>query len=340
MTGLTFDNQQLQTLRELLGQASRVVIVSHRNADGDAMGSTLGMMHLLRSMGKDVVAMLPNGCPDTFAWMPAGNQILSGDKQLKECQAAIASADLLLGVDFNRLYRIVMLADDFAAAKCPKVLIDHHENPELEAFDVVFSEPDMSSASELCYWVSQALYGDEAISSTVATCFYTGIRTDTGGMSFSCNQPSLYQAVSNLVAKDIDPTTLNHYIFDNFSTERLRFYAFAISERLRIFEDRHFAYFYLSHDDLQQHHLDTSELEGLVNYALKLSYVEVGVLIREENSRIKISFRSKYEVNVEQIAREYFGGGGHYHAAGADCHDMPLSEVIDKVESIFLSDKQ
>lgn len=332
---LSFDNQQLIAFRDWVGDASRIVVVAHRNADGDAMGSALGMMHVLRALGKDVVVVLPNGCPHTFAWMPGGNEILSGEKAYDACCAAFVAADLIVATDFNQCYRVAMLEKPLRDARCRKVLIDHHEGPDRDAFDIVFSEPPMSSASELCYWVVSAVWGSDAVTHDAAECFYTGIRTDTGGMNFSCSHPSLYEAVADLVAKDIDPDRLNHLIFDNFSLQRLQFYAFAISNRLRVFPEHKLAYFYISIADQKRFGVSSAEMEGLVNYTLKMNDIEIGLLIREEYTRIKISFRAKFDYNVERIAREHFGGGGHIKAAGADCTGMKLEEVIDKIEDIF-----
>ncbi|MBR1792415.1 MAG: DHH family phosphoesterase [Bacteroidales bacterium] len=336
MDAICFDNQHLESFRTFIDEARRIVIVAHRNADGDAVGSSLGLWHMLCQQDKQVTVMLPNGCPNTFSWLPCSSHILNGDLQPEDCKEAMSAADLLIGTDFNQLSRIATLSQPFADAHGKKVLIDHHENPDREAFDIVFSYPKMSSASELCYWISSRLWGSDCLTTAAATCFYTGIRTDTGGLSFSCDQPSLYQAVGDLVGRNIDPARLNHYISDNFTASRLRFYAFALSERLKIFEDYHFAYFFLSQDDLQHYDIVSSELEGLVNYALMISNIEVGVLIREEPERIKLSFRSKFDTNVEKIAREEFGGGGHFHASGADSMNMSFQEVIKKVESIFL----
>lgn len=338
---LYFDNQSLASFKGALGDARKVVIVSHRNADGDAVGSSLGMWHLLRSMGHDAVVLLPDGCPATFrSWMPGSDAILNGTTQTAECAAAVAAADLLIGVDFNKLYRISVLADIVAGAQCKKVLIDHHEGPEADKFDIVFSQPSISSTCELCYWLINALRVDECVSREVAICLFTGIRTDTGGFQYSCSHPSLYEAVSVLIAKDIEPDRINHLIFDDFSERRLRFFAFAIEQRMRVFHDQQFAYIYITHSDMQEWGILPEDVEGLVNYTLKMSDIEVGVLIREEPTRTKLSFRAKFHYNVEQIAREHFGGGGHIKAAGADVKETPIAEVLHRLETIFLPESQ
>ncbi|MBR1517833.1 MAG: DHH family phosphoesterase [Bacteroidales bacterium] len=334
---LTIDNQQITILRSWVEEASDVVVIAHRNADGDAVGSSLAIWHILRSMGKNVFVVLPDGCPYTYSWLPGSESIRGGERQQDECRGLLLSADLIIAVDFNAPYRVAALQEALSEARCRKVLIDHHENPAKEAFNLLFSRPEISSACELCYWVALSAWGPDAIDRTVATCLYTGIRTDTGGLSYSCNQPSLYEAVAALVARDIDPERLNHFIVDNYSVDRLMFYAFAISQRLKIFPEHKFAYFYISLDDQHRHHIDSVDIEGLVNYTLRLQQVEVGALIREEPKRIKVSLRSKFDFNVERIASQFFNGGGHIKAAGGDCVGMTMKEVMDKVENVFLS---
>ena len=334
--GLSFDNQQLKTFVEVVGGATKIVIVSHRNSDGDAVGSSLGMWHLLRAMGREVTVMLPDGCPETFRWMPASNLVLNGTTQQEECRKVVAEADLLLCVDFNKMYRISVLEDIVKSAKCKKVLIDHHEGPEKDKFDIVFSFPDISSTCELCYWLINSGWGDGHVSREVAICLFTGIRTDTGGFKYSCSQPSLYEAVSVLIGKEIDPDRLNHFIFDDFSEQRLRFFAFAIEHRLRVFHEQQFAYIYITRGDMLHWGMRPEDVEGLVNYTLKMKDIEVGVLIREEETRTKLSFRAKFHTNVEEVARNHFNGGGHIKAAGADVKDTPMAEVLHKLETIFL----
>ena len=306
--GLSIDNQQLKTFVEVVGGATKIVIVSHRNSDGDAVGSSLGMWHLLRALGREATVMLPDGCPETFRWMPASDLVLNG----------------------------TTLEDIVKNAECKKVLIDHHEGPEKDKFDIVFSFPDISSTCELCYWLINSGWGDDHVSREVAICLFTGIRTDTGGFKYSCSQPSLYEAVPVLIGKEIDPDRLNHYIFDDFSEQRLRFFAFAIEHRLRVFHEQQFAYIYITRGDMLHWGMRPEDVEGLVNYTLKMKDIEVGVLIREEETRTKLSFRAKFHTNVEEVARNHFNGGGHIKAAGADVKDTPMAEVLHKLETIFL----
>ncbi|MBQ0016834.1 MAG: DHH family phosphoesterase, partial [Bacteroidales bacterium] len=320
----------------MINQSAHVVIVSHTNADGDAMGSALGMRHVLERNGQHCTVMLPNGCPKVFSWMPQSESILCGDSQIVLCKKAIDQADLILGIDFNQLSRIDCLSEIVRNAAIPKILIDHHHAPNLSEFDLVLSEPDLSSACELCHWITVATFGKEIEDSTIATCYYTGISTDTGGFAYSCNRSSVFEAAAELVGLGIDAADIHNKICNTFSIDRMQLWGFAISQRLRIFPEQKFAYFYFSQQDLQQYAACAEDVEGLVNYTLMMQQIEVGCLIREETNRVKVSMRSKADVDVRMIAQTYFDGGGHTKAAGATS-TMPLNQTIAKVEEIFLN---
>lgn len=330
-----FDNQILDEIRRTIEKASKIVVIAHMNADGDAIGSLLATTLMLEngSSTKQVTPMLPNGCTRDFRWLPSSDRILNGDTQRELCEQCLAEADLIVGVDFNTLSRIDFLQETFANAKGRKLLVDHHHNPDREAFDWVVSDPSISSACELVFWLSEALWNGDRMNQAVATCLYTGIRTDTGGFAFSNSQPSLYEASARLVAFDIEPAEIHNRIMNTFSVERMRFYGFAINNRLNIYADKKAAYFWFTKEDLKAYSVSSEDLNGLVNYTLMMADIEVGALIREEEGRCRISFRAKYDVDVNSIANQ-LGGGGHTKAAGANT-TMNLQSTIAKVEELL-----
>lgn len=327
---MTLDPTKLTLFLEKTTKSNRIAIISHMNADGDAMGSSLGLWHLL---GQKPTLILPNGCPHQFEWMPGSANILSGDTQRERCEKALADSDLIIGVDFNTLNRVDFFSTALGQSKAYKFLIDHHHSPQIEAFDTVISVPELSSASELVYWIANGSYGDAAINQDAARCLYTGICTDTGSFSYSCEQPSLYQAAAALVSKDIDAAGIHNNIFNTYSVERMQFWGFALSERLKIFD--HFAYFSISLEDQRRFGIGPADMEGLVNYTLMMEQVEVGALLREEEHRVKVSLRSKHDIDVNIIAREHFNGGGHTKASGGHT-TITLEQTRQMLEDIFL----
>lgn len=325
------DVDKLNRIKRIIAESHRIVIVSHMNADGDALGSMLGMYHLL---GGKADMVLTNGCPENFRWMPGSADIRSGDIEREACERLLMDADLIIGVDFNVASRIDYLASSLEQSQAAKILIDHHHSPDETLFDVVVSKPGLSSASELVYWVARDMWGNAAIGREAAQCLYTGMCTDTGSFSFSNEQPSLYEAAAALVKKDIGAAEIHNNIVNTFSSARIRFYGYVLTERLKIYEEKHFAYFYISLADQKRFGVTSADMEGLVNYTLMMKNIEVGVLMREEEGRVKLSFRSKKDVDVNVIACQYFEGGGHTKAAGATSY-LSLQETMEKIETIF-----
>ena len=331
-----FDSQDITKFLQWIAEARNILLVSHMNADGDACGSLMGLTLLFDQasmIGCSVTPVLPNGCPKNFEWLPESGRIVKGESDTQAWERMTEEADLIVGVDMNAASRTDMLAEPLRKARCHKVLIDHHHNPDREEFELVFSDPDISSSCELVLWLSQAMWGDRFLNREVSTCLYAGLSTDTGGFAFSCEQPSCFEAASMLVRYDIHPAEIHNLIINTFSVNRMQFYGFALSERLRIYPDQRVALMAFSLDDQKRFGVGGEDMEGLVNYTLMMKEMEVGALLREEVGRTKVSLRAKYEVNVNHIAQQ-LGGGGHTKAAGATCK-MPLDETLRAVEKLL-----
>lgn len=335
MSSKVFDNQHIETFRQWVSQAHRIVLLSHMNADGDACGSLLGLTLQLDKAAfsaESITPILPNGCPHTFEWLPASERILSGDKEEALCRQRIAEADLIVCVDFNTASRIDFLQDALLSAKGHKVLIDHHKNPATDQFDIIFSE-DISSACELVVWVTQALWQTKYFDGNVARCLYAGMRTDTGGFAFSCDQPSCFEAAALLVSYDIKPADIHNRIVNTFTFNRMAFYGFALNQRLMIYPEKKTAIFAFSLEDQQRFRVGGEDMEGLVNYTLMMTDIEVGALLREEPGRTKVSLRSKEDVDVNMLAQQ-LGGGGHIKASGATC-EMSFADTLATVRRLL-----
>ena len=314
-----FDSQSIETIRRWVAEARRIVLVAHVNADGDACGSLLAMTLLLdryATKAASIVPVLPNGCPENFVWLPQSHRILKGDTRQEEVARLMDDADLLICLDLNSPDRIEPLDHFFLHAKAHKLLVDHHHNPQSESFDVVVSDPDISSTCELVLWLSQALWGKDCLTHDSAECLYTGLNTDTGGFAFSCSQPSCFEAAAQLVAYDIHPADIENRITNNFTISRMRLFAYALSHKMLIYTEQKVAMFLLPKEDMDRLGVSVEDLEGLVNYTLMMREIETGVLLRGEENRAKVSFRTKGQQDMRMLA-ERMGGGGHTKASGA-----------------------
>jgi len=335
MLAKTFEQQDIALIGRWVKEAEKVVLVSHVNADGDACGSLLGTMLQIDSVAPRATAvpLLPNGCPKNFGWLPGAERVLSGKSSPEACRKALAEADIVIALDISGASRLGTMEEAFLASPAHKVLVDHHLDPARGQFDAVVSDSSISSTCELCVWLSKALWGGAYFNRDVATCYYTGLRTDTGGFAFSCHRPSCFAAAAFLIAYDINPAEIHNRITNNFTAARMQFYGFALARRLLIFPCEKRAIFYFSLDDQQRYGVTPEDMEGLVNYTLMMKEIEVGVLLREEKGGTKVSLRSKTGTDVNQIARR-LGGGGHTKAAGAT-FPQPLEATLATVRSLL-----
>ena len=325
---MLLDEAKIENLRTLIEQSENVAIVSHVNPDGDALGSSLGICAALLKQGKNASVLLSTAHPDYYNFLPNSDRILVGEKDTDRCERAIAAADLVVMVDLNQLKRTGVLAENISNSQAPKVLIDHHPNPDTEGLSVVFSDVEISSASELAYWVVCQMYGGEYVDKDMATCFYTGICTDTGSFSYSCNHKSVYTAAGNLAEKGIDIHDIHDAIYNVYSENRVRFLGYCLTDLLHVHSDIRMAYIAVSWTDQQRFGLVEGDMESIVNYTLSMRDIDVGVMIKESPKEVRMSFRSKRDFDVNAFAAKYFCGGGHRKASGATSpYDFATTEA-------------
>ena len=326
------DGWSPEALRALVAEARHIVLVAHTNADGDAVGSVTAVYALLTKLSHATVTpLLPDGCPDDLSWMPHADRIVGGRQEPERCAAAIAEADLLVAMDLNGLDRTGVLATPLKERQCKKILFDHHIGPDREHFQLVVSDPEISSTCELIYWVFRTAYGREAFGAESAKSLFAGMCTDTGTFSYSNRQASLYLASSELLAYGVDPTEVNHEIKNVFTLPQLQFFGYAMAHLLTVYAEREVALMVIHAEDMRRFGVQSSELTGLVNEVMKLRCVDCAILVREEEGTVRLSLRSKKHIDVNRLAGELFDGGGHTRAAGATSH-LPLAETVEVVK--------
>lgn len=338
-----FDSRwDIGAVRRAFAEASHVVLVAHQNADGDAVGSLLGMWHLLRqAVSAEVTPLLPDGVPGDLDWLPGADVIVSGKADEARCAAAIDGADLIVCLDLNTIERTGRLADRLHAAKAAFMQVDHHERGEdgqSSDWSVTVVEPEASSACELVYWLMREAYGEGVFTREAAECLYTGICTDTGTFSYSNDRQSVYLAAAGLLAHGIDPMRINRQIKNVFTEERLRFFGHAMADLLEVYPERQVALIVLTEAEMKAYGVESADITGLINEVMKLRTVDCGILVREEGEKVRLSLRSKERYDVNLMARGLFGGGGHKRAAGATAY-ATLQEVVDKIKREVIDDK-
>ena len=202
-------------------RAEKIVIVTHVSPDGDALGSSLGLMHYLYEEEKTVHVIVPNAFPDFLRWMPGAKDIIRYDKYGEFADKLIAEADVICCLDFNALSRIDAVGPAVAASAGRKVMIDHHLNPE-PFCRVTISHPEISSTSELVFRLICRMGCFDEITFEGAQCIYTGMMTDTGGFTYNSNNREIYFIISELLSKGIDKDEIYRKVFNTYSEGRLR----------------------------------------------------------------------------------------------------------------------
>ena len=332
---MKLSNEQIEALQKLLArEQQRIVLLAHTNPDGDAIGSSLAWASLLRSMGHSVTCIVPNKYPYFLDWMPGIDQVVIFRNEPEKAQAAVAAADILFSMDFNAISRLESLSDTIAAnVTAKRVLIDHHLSPQ-EPFDVQFSFPDSSSTAFVVYSLIERMYGTERISAEMAACLYVGMMTDTGNFSFSFLTPALYRAVAVLAEKGIDIPAIHNNVYNAYTADRARLFGYAIDRKMEIFHDGTVALMSLKEHEMRRFNFQQGDSEGFVNYALTIKKMKMSAMFLAHRKFIRISLRSRGDVDVNLFARKYFNGGGHRNAAGGKSY-VSMEETIARfVESV------
>ncbi|MEZ3442203.1 DHH family phosphoesterase [uncultured Alistipes sp.] len=326
---MKLSNEQIEALQKLLArEQQRIVLLAHTNPDGDAIGSSLAWASLLRSMGHSVTCIVPNKYPYFLDWMPGIDQVVIFRNEPEKAQAAVAAADILFSMDFNAISRLESLSDTIAAnVTAKRVLIDHHLSPQ-EPFDVQFSFPDSSSTAFVVYSLIERMYGTERISAEMAACLYVGMMTDTGNFSFSFLTPALYRAVAVLAEKGIDIPAIHNNVYNAYTADRARLFGYAIDRKMEIFHDGTVALMSLKEHEMRRFNFQQGDSEGFVNYALSIKKIRMSVMFLAHRKFIRVSLRSRGEVDVNRFARRYFEGGGHHNAAGGKSY-VSMEETIE-----------
>ncbi len=332
MTGL-FDQKQYDRLKQLLQPTSKVLIVSHINPDGDAVGASLGLALILKPYVHQVDVVMPNRFPDFLKWMYGASDVVTYNDEKEKVKVLVNGADIIFCLDFNNLARIDELGTLIAQAKAERVLIDHHLSPANE-FSIQFSYIPASSTAELVYRIGVELTGSTRISREAAEALYCGIMTDTGSFSHSSSQPKLFHIVANLLECGIDKDKISSLVYDNFSAERMKLLGYTLCNKMTVVPQLHSAYIALSREELHRYSFKPGDTEGFVNYPLSINGVVLSIFLVESLDHIKVSLRSRGEFSVNDMARAHFNGGGHKNAAGGKLF-CSLPDAVKLVESIL-----
>ncbi len=321
---------QADQLESIIRKSNRVVVVCHMTPDGDALGASLCMVHVLLSIGKFATVVVPDCPPQNLMFLPGSSHIVVASCRQERAETLLAEADLVVLLDFNDLKRIDRMAPMVEASKAKRVLIDHHLNPSISA-DVIISRPDVSSTCALLYQVLEAIGLERRISREAAECCCTGMMTDTGNFSYNSNDPQLYRILEKLIAKGVDKDAIYTRLFNTNSESRVRLTGYALSRKMQLLPEHQAAVIALSREELDEYGYKRGDTESLVNVPLSIPGITYSIFLREDESGyVKLSMRSRGDFSVKDICEAHFGGGGHCNASGGEMH-APIADVVQRV---------
>ena len=331
---------------------------------------------------QSLTVILPTAAPDFLMWLPEADKCLVHDRQRDEAEQRVADADLIICTDFNEPKRVGALApallkaagiptmsraeDAFKEVRSPGrttetsspeetivnrkskiILIDHHLHPS-DFADVVVSVPEAPATCQLVYELITAEEQTPSLcregwgGSSIPTCIYTGLMTDTGNFSYNSRNPELYRIVARLIEWGVDKDAIYNNVFNQYSVDRMRLVGYCLNQKMRVFPEYHMALIYLSRKELYKYNFQSGDADGIVNMPLQSKDIYYSCFMREDKAtpeeqaanggcktKVKISLRSQGDRPVNILAAELFGGGGHANASGGEYYG-PLSSAVHR----------
>lgn len=305
----------LDSILEEIKKAETIVILTHENPDGDAIGSSLAMYIALTKMGKNADVVIPE-FPRIYNFLPESDKIKKeGNKE---------AYDLAIAVDCATIKLLNGFANYFETAKT-KITIDHHGTNTMFG-DINFVNPDSPACAQVL--ISIIEYFGIEIDKEIGTCILSGIITDTGGFQYQSTAPETFEFASELLKKGVNISDIYKRVMNTKSISSFELRKRAIN-RMEFLEDGKIAITYITKQDEEETNAETGDYDGIVEEGRDIEGVEVSIFIRETNKGFKASLRSNSYVNVSDVCL-MFGGGGHFHAAGCTI-SQSLEQVKEKI---------
>ncbi|MEP7170351.1 MAG: bifunctional oligoribonuclease/PAP phosphatase NrnA [Bacteroidota bacterium] len=328
-----FDAASIREIAALLSTPKKIVIIPHAKPDGDAMGSSLGLYNYLIQKNHEAKVVSPTDYPDFLSWMEGNKNVIIHSNKSSVAKDALKEAEIIFCLDFNAADRVEKLEQDLLQSKAKKIMIDHHLAPT-NFCDFTFSFSDSCATSELIYHFILQLDEKKYFNKAIAECLYAGIMTDTGSFRFSSMTSDTHRVIAGLIEAGADNSKIHELIFDNFSAERAHFLGYCLKDKLVVLEEFKTAYISATKDEMKKYNHSTGDTEGIVNYGLGIKEIRMSAFFSERDNLVKISFRSRDDFSVREIAAEHFEGGGHKNAAGGKSK-LSMEETIAKFVALL-----
>lgn len=326
----SISEEKVAAVKQMIEASRKIVITCHKTPDGDALGSSLGLAAVLAGDNKQVQVITPDTPPKLLKFLPGAENIVIASRYHERAKHLLDNADLVFCMDYNAPMRIDRLEPMLMESGAPRIMIDHHLDPE-DFTDVAISSPEESSTCALLYRLLYQMGWSGKIHADAATCIYTGMLTDTGNFSYNSNNPDLYLIIARLLTTGINKDEIYNTVWNTNSVNRLRICGYAIYKRMILLRDYSLALITLNRSELREFDYVKGDTEGLVNKPLSIPGIVWSVFIREdEDDFVKVSMRSTGDFHVNTICEKLYGGGGHCNAAGGEYHGS-IKAAVEKL---------
>lgn len=329
------NSTDIKELKELLSAPKNIVIIPHKNPDGDAMGSTLALKQYLNNVHKNVTVIAPNDYPSFLKWLPDNESVVIFDNQPAKAKTLINEADFIFTLDFNHLGRCGNIETPLKqATKATFVMIDHHQQPDSYA-KYTYSDTSICSTCQMVFHFIEKMGDTHLVNAAIASCIYTGIMTDTGSFRYRSTSSETHRVIAHLIDAGAENSTIHENIYDTNTISKLQLKGVAL-KNLRVLPEYKTAYISLSQKELNDNNFKKGDTEGFVNIGLSVNDIVFAVIFIENEAEgiIKMSLRSKGDFSVNQFARKHYQGGGHDNASGGKS-DLSLNATIEEFLSIL-----
>lgn len=309
----------------IVDRASTFVLTTHVNPDGDGLGCELAIAAYLRAKGKRVSILNHSATPPNYLFLDPANDIQRYDPSRHE--SLIAEADVIVVLDSNHPDRLVSMQQAVLSSRATKVCIDHHLDTAPFADLYIIDEP-ATATGEIVFKLIAYLDGT-ALDKSVCATLYAAIMTDTGGFRYPKTDSEVHRIVAQLIDHGADPVEIYNQIFDQGSPNRLQLLGKVLAG-LTLAHDGKLAYISVTREMLSQTSTTEIDTDSFIPYTLGIQGVQIGLMFTELAGGVKISFRSKGEIWINQLAKQ-FSGNGHKNAAGGRVMNSGINEVIPQV---------
>jgi len=320
-------NLPIDKVRRIIESSQNFVITTHVSPDGDGLGCEIALLYFIEKLGKSAVVINVSETPGNYKFLDPENRFLIFDEQNFDQIEKILNTDVIFICDMNQSSRLKTMEKYVLQSKAIKIIIDHHLEAQ-DFADYYLIDVDAPASGEIVYKLIKSFDGFE-IDKKIATGIYTAIMTDTGSFRFPRTDSETHRIVADLLDAGADPVEIYDKVYEQSSLGRIKLLGKCLSE-LETRYDGRLGYIVVTQDMLKNYGVEEWETDGFVQSILKIAGVRVAIFILELKDGIKLSFRSKGEIPINELAKE-FGGNGHKNAAGARLYNITLDEVINQV---------